>query len=180
MRNLCKNCEINKYNNNIMHEQAKRIVELKKEVNDLSIEIENFKKKEEEITQVLIFAREKANEIIQEAKIKNALECERLKIYRNKWLRYIDEKGAKGQLAEDIEKTNHILRECQIELEDMLYNDLDIDKSVCESYICERERIDDEPSLDYKAILQDTKDTFDKQESLSDEELQKMISKLKK
>lgn len=180
MKKDCKKCEIVIKNNNIMKEQAMRIVELKKEINDLSIALEEYKKRESEIAQILKFAKEKAEELIKEAKTKYALECQRLKLYRNKWMRYIKDKNSAGKLAEDIEKTNEVLKECQVQLEDMLYSDLGINKSVTDSYIYERERLDDEPILNYRAIIsQNINNLEEDEEKLSNDELQKMLEKLK-
>lgn len=179
MKKICKKCEIVNKNNNVMREQAKRIIELKKEVNDLSVCLEQYRSKEGEITQILSFAKTKAEELVQESKIKYALECQRLKLYRDKWMRYIKDKNKAGKLAQDIEKTNEVLKECQVLLEDMLYTDLGINQSVSQSYINERERIDDEPSLDYNTIIKETEENFYGKEIITDEELGKMLSKLK-
>lgn len=186
MKKDCKKCDIIKKNNDTMREQAARIVELKKQLNNLCVELEEYKKKEKQIIQVLAFAKEKAEEIIQDAKIKYALECQRLRLYRNKWMRYIKDKNREGKLAADIEKTNEVLKECQSQLEDMLYTDLGIDKSVVDSYIYERERIDAEPALNYKAIIEqnlkleeDDEEDFDGEDKITDEELEKMLEKLR-
>ncbi len=177
MKKYCRKCELVAKNNQTMKEQAMRIVELKKEVNDLSIELENYRKKEIEINQLLAFAKKQSEEIIREAKTKYALECQRLRVYRNKWMRYIKDKNRTGRLAEDIEKTNAILKECQTQLEDMLYTDLGINQSVSDSYIYERERIDDEPSLNYQSIIKEHIDSVE--EKLSSEELEQMMDKLR-
>ncbi len=188
MRRFCKSCKIIEKNNQIMKEQALRIVELKQEVNDLAIELEKYRRKEMEITQLLAYSKKKSEEIVQEAKIKYALECQRLRLYRNKWMRYIKDKNKAGKLAEDIERTNRVLKECQIQLEDMLYTDLGININVADSYICERERIDDEPSLNYQAIIDEhTKspiktgsvENIEDEQKIRNEELEKMLDKLR-
>lgn len=176
MKKDCKKCEIVLRNNNTMKEQAIRIVELKREINDLSIALEEYKKRETEISQILTFAREKADELMRDAKTKYALECQRLKLYRNKWMRYIKDRNKAGKLSEDIEKTNEVLKECQIQLEDMLYTDLGINQSVTDSYIYERERIDDDPILDYRAIIDEN---INKEEKITNEELERMLEKLR-
>ena len=163
-----------------MQEQAQRIVELKQEVNDLCIALENYRKRDSEITQVFAFAKQKAEELVEESRIKYALECERLRVYRNKWMRYINDKNKRGELAQDIEKTNRLLKECQAELEDMLYTDLGINQSVSNSYVLERERIDGEPSLDYQQIIKKAKSFNNgiEDDILPDDELEKMLAKL--
>lgn len=176
MKKDCKKCDIVEKNNTIMKEQAIRIADLKKEINDLSIALEEYKKREAEIAQVLTFAREKAEELTREAKTKYALECQRLRVYRNKWMRYIKDKNKTGKLAEDIETTNEVLKECQAQLEDMLYSDLGINQNVSDSYIYERERIDDEPILDYRAIIDEN---INKEEKITNEELERMLEKLR-
>lgn len=177
MKKYCKKCEIVAKNNHIMKEQAMRIVELKKEVNDLSIELEEYKKKEVEINQLLAYAKKQSEDIIREAKTKYALECQRLRLYRNKWMRYIKDRNRAGKLAEDIERTNTVLKECQTQLEDMLYTDLGINKNVSDSYIYERERIGDEPILNYHAIINEHINNIE--EKISNEELEKMMERLR-
>ncbi len=179
MKKICKNCQTLSKNNDIMREQAKRIAELKREVNDLSVALEQYRSRETQTMQVITLAKQKADELAQEAKIKYALECQRLRVYRDKWMRYIKDRNAAGKLAQDIEKTNEVLKECQALLEDMLYTDLGINCNVADSYICERERIDDEPLLDYKTIIAEAERKAAAEDTITDEELEKMLEKLR-
>lgn len=161
-----------------MLEQAERIVELKKEINGLSVALEKFRSQEAEAAMAITFAKKKAEEIKNDATVKYALECERLRMYREKWQRYIDGRATAGQLAENIKKTDDTLRECQLMLEEMLYSDLNIERSVAEEYISERDRLDDEPQLNYEAIAIKTK-RLAKEERISDGEIESMLRRLK-
>lgn len=179
MKKKCKDCVLIDNSNKVIREQANRIVELKKQINDLSISLEEYRKKESQTIEAMAFAKKKAEELRQEAQIKFALECESLRVYRNKWLRYIKDKSRAGELAMDIEKTNEVLKECQIQLEEMLQNDLGINGSVSDSYIYERERIDGEPSLNYQKIIEKAKEKVIDDDTLPNDELENMLAKLK-
>ncbi|MFW5780650.1 MAG: hypothetical protein ACOCWI_04290 [Bacillota bacterium] len=179
MKKKCKDCQLIHNSNKVIRDQAERIVELKKQINDLSISLEQYRKRESEIVESMAYAKKKTEELTQEAQIKFALECERLRVYRNKWLRYIKDKSREGELAKNIEKTNEVLKECQIQLEDMLYTDLGINQSVADSYIYERERIDGEPSLNYQKIIDKAKEKVIDDDIMPNDELEKMLAKLK-
>lgn len=179
MKKLCKVCPFREGDKKTMREQAERIVELKKEVNDISLKLEVFRSKEAEANSALAFAKQKAEELKNEAVVKYALECERLRIYRDKWQKYIDGRAKAGELALNIKKTDQVLRECQLMLEEMMYSDLDIGSgSVAQDYIAERDRLDDEPQLNYESIAIKTRKKAG-EERISDEEIDAMLKLLK-
>lgn len=157
----------------LIKEQSERINELRQENNDLLIALEAYRKKEKEISDLLSFAKKQSEELRSEAKIKLALECERIKLYRNKWLAVASSKDGIS-LAQNLEKTLSTLKDCQKEMEEMLASDLGESMQI---YLKERDRIDDEPILDYKSILTDKK-TPDAIDSLSGEEIEELLGQL--
>ncbi|MGI6214192.1 MAG: hypothetical protein ACOYIQ_06580 [Christensenellales bacterium] len=174
----------------VMREQTMRIQELKRENSDLLSKLEEFRKKEESITNAINFAQKEAERLIKESRDRYALECERLKSFRAKWVGYVGVVQKNGKLAEEFEESNRMLKECQIELEEMIYKDLmgknPIDE-VKQDYYEERARIDAEPALNYRHILKEKEEkdapiTIDlKQaanEKMSKTELEQLIKQI--
>ncbi len=157
----------------LIKEQSERINELRQENSDLLVALEAYRKKEKEISELLSFAKKQSEELKSEAKVKLALECERIKLYRKKWLAVADIKDGIA-LAQNFEKTLSTLKVCQKEMEEMLANDLGESMQI---YLKERDRIDDDPILDYQAILCDKK-TPDNIDSLSGEEIEDLLRQL--
>lgn len=128
----------------LIKEQAERIAELKKINADLTFALEEYRLKEKQIVETLDFARRKSSEIISESKVKYALECERLALFRNKWISAVNE----GRIAADYARTEKILEECRAEMERAFDDDAEIS-----DYLAERDRLGDGPKLDYRAII---------------------------
>ena len=142
----------------IMREQTQRIQELKRENADLINKLEDYRKKEESIISTINFAQSEAEKLRRDSRERYAIECERLKKFREKWVGYVSIAKKTGKLAEDFEESNRVLKECQVELEEMIYKDL-MDGSPIDTakqdYLNERERIGAEPTLDYKKIIKE-------------------------
>jgi len=174
----------------VMREQVMRIQELKRENADLLARIEDYKKKEESIVGAINFAQKETERLLKESKDRYALEAERLKSFRAKWVGYVGVVQNNGKLAQEFEESNRVLKECQAELEEMIYKDLmgsnPIDE-VKQDYLQERARIDAEPSLDYKQILKNERPaealTIDikppNEEKMSENELSQLIKQIK-
>ena len=167
-----------KSNNNdrlseLISSQSKRIEELKKENEKLYQELEKYREQEREIFQTLSYAKKQAENIINEAKIKYALECERIKVYRQKWT-LVASGNNKNKIIESFEKTYETLKQCQTEMENMLANDLGDNMK---RYIEERDRLNVEPCLNYKAIISDSKKEEEDHE-LNNKELEELLSQL--
>lgn len=128
----------------LIKEQAERIAELKKINADLTFALEEYRLKEKQIAETLDFARRKSSEIISESKVKYALECERLALFRNKWISAVNE----GRIAADYARTEKVLEECRAEMERAFDDDAEIS-----DYLSERDRLGEGPSLDYRAII---------------------------
>lgn len=153
----------------LMREQIMRIQELKRENADLVIKIEEYRKKEESITNAINFAQTEAERLLKESRDRYALEAERLKSFRAKWVGYVGIIQKNGKLAEEFEESNRVLKECQTELEEMIYKDLmgvNLIDEVKQDYLQERARIDAEPTLDYQSILKGEQANEDNNEEL--------------
>lgn len=156
----------------LIKEQADRINELREENNNLLVALEGYRKKEKEISDLVNYAKKQSEDLKNEAKIKYALECERLKLYRQKWTKLVSAKNG-DSLALSYEKTLSTLKTCQKEMEEMLANDLGENMK---DYLNERNRIDDEPILDYQAII--NCQTSENLEKLTNEEIQDLLNQL--
>jgi len=106
---------------------------------------------------------------VREAKVKYALECERLKLYRAKWTKCVEN----DSLNKNLQRTLTTLRDCQLEMEAMLASDLGEN---FKAYLSERNRLSDEPSLDYQAIVKPAKKADE--DMLTDEELNELLEQL--
>jgi hypothetical protein len=171
-----KNFRNTKMNNNdnlldIVSKQSRRIEELKQENEKLYKELDKYRAQEKEISETLSYAKKQAENIISEAKIKYALECERIKVYRQKWT-LVATNNNKGRILESFEKTFETLKQCQTEMENMLACDLGDDMK---SYIEERNRLNTEPCLNYKAIISNNEN---KTQDLNNNELEELLSQL--
>jgi cell division septum initiation protein DivIVA len=171
-----KNYKNTKSNNNdnlldLVSKQSRRIEELKQENEKLYKELEKYRAQEKEISETLSYAKKQAENIVSEAKIKYALECERIKIYRQKWT-LVAANNNKERIIESLEKTFDTLKQCQTEMENMLACDLGDDMK---SYIEERDRLQTEPCLNYKAIISNNENKI---EELNNNELEELLSQL--
>lgn len=171
-----KNIKNTKPNNNdslidLVSKQSKRIEELKVENEKLHKELEKYRALEKEISDTLSYAKKQAESIVSEAKIKYALECERIKVYRQKWT-LAAQNNNKGRILDSFEKTFETLKQCQADMENMLACDLGDDMK---SYIEERDRLNSEPCLNYKAIISQNEN---KLEELNNNELEELLNQL--
>lgn len=120
---------------------AERIEELKRETLNLSLELAKYRAREAEITNALSFAQNKAKELEQEAKIRYALERERLENYRAKWTGAIQSLEKAESLGEQVIKTEKYLRQCAKELKDIIERDIPFDNGPQEDYYRETARL---------------------------------------
>ena len=139
-----KNASLTAEKDLLIKEQAERIAELKKINADLTFALEEYRLKEKQIAETLDFARRKSSEIISESKVKYALECERLNLFRNKWISAV----RAGRADADFARTEKILEECRAEMERAFDDDIGI-----ADYLAERDRLGDSPQLNYRAII---------------------------
>ena len=83
-------------------QQTEKIEFLRAEINHLEKRIEEYVAREREVEEVLNFAKMRAEEYEKEAKIRFALERERLSSYREKWQKRLDSLGNADRLGEEI------------------------------------------------------------------------------
>lgn len=139
-------------------EQRKRIEDLKHENRELKVKYDQLKLQEDAVSEALINATKKADDIVKNAKIQYALESERLKLFKERWTNYILEArkevvaldktlNIEAYLTKmDDEISSHIGRNLNIrkerilnEAENQFLNEsarlklLDIDEDECES-----------------------------------------------
>ena len=158
----------NNYFSSFLKEQASRIAELKQQNAILTQKLEEYEKREKEISDAIIATKRKCDELNAEIKVKYALECERLESFRKKWT----DAAKYGYLQDGYERTDRVLKECQAELEKAFADDFGIT-----DYLSERERLDDEPSLNYEAIKTEGKKR-QKIEELSERELEELLKQV--
>ena len=128
-------------------EQKKRIDSLKDENKKLADKISSYEKQETFVSEALINASKKANEIITASKMRYALESERIKLFRAKWTSYVE--SAKSKVYEIDESVNMqaYLLKMEDELREMIGKDLNIHKARVlndaeEQFMSERQRLD--------------------------------------
>ena len=88
---------------------AERIAELKRMNADLTVMLEEYRKKERKIADALSYADALQKSVEKELKIKFSLECERLCAFRKKWITA----AKNGSAEKDYEKTLSVLDECR-------------------------------------------------------------------
>lgn len=132
----------------LVKEQAARIAELKAENAALIQKLDAYVAREKELTETIAFAKKKCDEMVSETKVRYALECERLKNFRDKWTAAARD----GYLQYGVEQTEKILQECRKEMERAFADDLGIS-----DYLSERDRLGADPTLNYRAILSEEK-----------------------
>ena len=92
--------------------QLERIEVLKAEINRLKNELESYSKKADKIEEVLFFAKERADEYEEEARIRFQLENERLISYRNKWTKRLKALGDAEKLGEEVIECHDFFKDC--------------------------------------------------------------------
>ena len=132
----------------LVKKQAERIAELKEEVNELTKKLEEYRRKETEIILNLEYARKKREEYVSMSKVQYALECERVEAFRKKHSNF----RSKEELTSAYDNAYSELRKWQIEMERAMASDLG---SPMQDYVEERERLDDDPSLNYESIMEE-------------------------
>lgn len=146
---------------NIMIDQANRIVELKKEINSLSIELEKYKSRDKESADALRVAVKYADGLQKEAMMKYVTECERLRQFSKQWEKQVRAKMFSGEAVADPTVVTNTLRRYAKELKGMLIRDFGVDIDLGEYFS------DDAPSRK------------EENDELTDEELNTLLERLK-
>lgn len=96
--------------------QAERIAMLKGEIEALRSELEAERSVQKSIADVLAFAKERAEEYEKEARIRFALENERLCAYRDKWTKRLESLDSATDLGKEILECRRFFDDCCEEL----------------------------------------------------------------
>ncbi|MCL2631320.1 MAG: hypothetical protein FWD49_07395 [Firmicutes bacterium] len=154
----------------VLRAQAERIEELKRDIVRLSNENSRLRSREEGVSDALIVARAQAKDYLEEAKIRFALECERLEDYRRQWVNYIKDLSSAEKLGLEVVNTEKKLKSCAMEMRALIGKEF---LSPCpqeEDFISETERIKDLPV--------NLKGGNEGEIQMSDEELRALILQL--
>lgn len=143
---------------------AERIAELKRMNADLTVMLEEYRKKERKIADALSYADALQKSVEKELKIKFSLECERLCAFRKKWIAA----AKNGSAEKDYEKTLSVLDECR----KTLLEEFEDEKT--DDFLEETERLD---KLD-RAVPNEKPAEKRHIDELSEEELQELLKQL--
>jgi cell division septum initiation protein DivIVA len=135
-----------KFTESKLSEQKKRIEELKEENRALQLKLNEYKEKEKTVGDAILAASEKAEEILGASRIRYALESERLKLFRDKWTKYVESASEKVRKIDDTVNMNAYLTRLDDELKEAIGGDLNIKKARIPSdpekqFMSERERL---------------------------------------
>lgn len=134
--------DINKQNDKVIAKLRDTITKMKQEYDELNIILQGYKAREDGVNKALTKAVESAKDIEYTAKVKFALESERLNNFSDKWTRFcnlacstVNDKTKKDTI-DFIEKTKN-------ELKVLMNSQLNIEgfEEVKSEYIAEKKRI---------------------------------------
>lgn len=137
---------------------AERIAELKQMNTDLTLVLEEYRKKEQKIADALAYIEELKTETQKEIKLRYSLESERLTAFRKKWITAVKN----GTAKQDFERTEEVLEECR----KLLLAEFDSEES--RDYLEETERLSAVEKTQKRHV-----------EELSEEELEELLNQLK-
>lgn len=135
-----------KFTESKLSEQKRRIEELKEENRALQLKLNEYKEKEKTVGDAILAASEKAEEILGASRIRYALESERLKLFRDKWIKYVESASEKVRKIDDTVNINAYLTRMDDELRETIGGDLNIKKARIpgdpeKQFMSERERL---------------------------------------
>lgn len=147
--------EVENYINNSMRsdkessqDKSIRIDELKAEIDTLKRRIEEYKRKEDNVNDALYTAIEKAKEMDYATKIRFALEGERVKLFKEKWIAFCDKEKANLRIVERRGEITNQLVDIEREIVKTIANDLKLKVENCDTlnsaekqYLSESKRI---------------------------------------
>lgn len=157
--------------NLLIRQQAERIEELREENRNLEQSLESYRKREKEIVSTLEFAKKKSDEYVAMVRVKYALECDRISRFRAKLKAY----RTKEELMRGYDEAYAELKEWQNELEQAIARDFG---SPMRDYLGERKRLDDDPSLDYGAIIETERTDLENASQITESELKELLEQL--
>lgn len=156
----------------LLKQQAERIAELKAENETLNNVLEKYREREREVVDTVEFARKKGDEYVAMIKIKYALECERIKRFK--------ERLEKFRSREELLKCyDTAYGELNVWIEDMektMANDFG---NAMSDYLSEKRRLKEGPDVEYVSLLgNDGKENFTDLGKLSEEDLRDLLEQL--
>ncbi len=155
----------------LIKQQAERIEELREENRALELSLESYRNREKEIVATLEFAKKKGEEYVAMVRVKYALECDRLARFRTKLKAY----RTKEELIKGYDDAYGQLKEWQNELEQAIAKDFG---NPMKDYLGERKRLNDEPALNYGAIIGEGTTDLENATQISEEELKELLEQI--
>ena len=159
------------YDAQIIKQQAERISELKTEIDVLEKALEVYRKRERDVVDTVDFARKKGDEYVAMIKIKYALECERIRRFKER----LEKFRTRDELIRCYDTAFGELNAWLDEMERTIANDFG---SAMTDYISERKRLNTEPELDYTEITKRLKTDLSEAGQLSEEDLKDLLDQL--
>ena len=142
--NWFKKRNIKKIKENVLTPtQSERIDVLKAEIHRLESRLAEYIAREREIEEVLIFAKERAEEYEKESRIRFILERERLSSYREKWQSRLDNLKNADRLGEEILECNEFFKKLSIELKEIVEGKKSNYDEPGETYVRETKRLNE-------------------------------------
>lgn len=109
-------------------EQKERIRLLKSRCEELSAELAVYRDKEEQIKTALMSATDKAEKTVLDVKFRYAMELERLKLFRAKWVNAYEEIKERYHFSKDALNMESVAVSTKLELEKFLSQDFSLDR----------------------------------------------------
>lgn len=165
-------------------EHKNRIDELKEENRILTEKVEEYKRQEITVSDTLIHATKKANEIMTASKMRYALESERIKLFRAKWTAYVESALDKVQKLDESLNMTAYLTKMDDELRESIGNELNIKKARLlneaeDQFMSERERLNTETVRAVEEKKEEKPKGRLKKETNADKTNEKFIGKVK-
>ncbi len=155
----------------LIKKQAERIEQLRIENDELRKKIEEYRQKEQEIADTLVFAKKRQEEYLTELRVRYALENERLRRFCEKMNSY----RSREELLKAYDDSFASLQEARQELENIIENDLG---QGANDYLSERKRLGDTSEIPFTTAENIVRSDLDKVTSLTEEELRELLEQL--
>ena len=138
-------------NEDVHREQRERIDALINENQQLKKVVDEYKSREDKIAEAIIVARENADKMTAEIKLRYIMELDRLKLFRAKWTGVYEELKERYGFDGDALNVESVAISTKLEIERFLQRDFSLSKGVQdvsaeESFRLESERLSHIPS----------------------------------
>lgn len=155
---------------NVVKKQAERIDELRRENDSLTARLEEYRRHEKEISDVVVFAKKKQEEYLADLRVRYALENERLRRFCETMECY----KSKDALMKAYDESFGAVKKAREELERILREDLG---EGAEEYLSEKRRLRD-PDLPFITEERMARSDLSKASALTEEELQELLDQI--